>query len=63
MLGTQDAGRLCGMRPAEGEGGCAGISWCAVCSVVDCGPPGSCFHGVSGAREKPEGPFSEFGGQ
>ena len=30
---------------------------------MDCGLPGSCVHGVSGAKEKPEGPFSEVGGQ
>lgn len=28
---------------------------------MDGGLPGSCVHGVSGAREKPEGPFSELG--
>lgn len=52
-------GRLCGVRPAEGEEGCAGIPG-ALCSVVDCGPPGSCVHGVSGQGRSP-GALSEFG--
>lgn len=59
--GEAGYGRLCGVRPAE-EREAARDFLCAVCSVVDCGPSGSCVHGVSGQGEA-QGPFSEVRGQ